>query len=162
MNKYSCIALSLVLLFPLSCATVDPNMTLTTTEAEHSTLVIYREKAKFIGAGAYPFIGTEAGYFAQLENGQYIELAIDSGENILLSKMDIYSPNELPILLEPNATQCVLATYNYGVSLTLGANPSASSKSNGFSLKETVCPSQEELSQLVKIEVGHTVPNTTN
>lgn len=146
-----------ITLLQSGCVTVDENIKLTSSNSEQSALLIYRDKNKFIGAGGFPTLGTDAGYFAQLENGQYIELPIDSGVQTLLSKFSIGQPNELTLQLEPNKMHCVKATYNLNIGITLGASASASSQSKGFGLRETECPLPDELSQLTKIELGHTV-----
>jgi len=163
-NKNNLFSLVIVSALLISCAKVDQNIKLTSTNSEHSTLLIYREKNKFLGIGASPFLGTDAGYFAQLENGQYIELPIDSGSQTLLSKSetDIAQPNEITLLLTPNTTHCVKATYNVNIGINLGATVSAGSQSKGFALQETNCPSPDILNQLTKVEVGHTVEYANN
>jgi len=163
-SKNKIYSLTLVSVFLISCAKVDQNIKLTTPSSEHSTLLIYREKNKFIGIGASPFLGTDVGYFTQLENGQYIELPIDSGSQTLLSKSDavIAQPNEITLQLEPNKKHCVKATYNFNIGINVGATVSAGSQYKGFGLQEIECPSPDILNKLTKIEVGHTVEYKKN
>ncbi len=128
-------------LLATGCASTNPqalnDIAPAAEDAHPAKLVVYREKSTQAGL-ADVYIGTDDGYFVQLEANQYAEVDLRSGFYKFKAKARGSVPSIATVKLNPDESVCMKARPNYE-ELHLLVIPFVNALVPSFVLEETEC-----------------------
>ena len=140
---------TLLLLLPIAlagCASsnLDRTPTASVADTNPGEVVIYRNTNVQAGL-ARAYIGTDEGYFVQLEQNQYTRFEIDPGFHQFKVRAHGSVSSQRDINVNPGETLCIEARPNYEDAEWLIV-PFVNALLPSFVLEETRCPSLDNYS----------------
>lgn len=132
-----------------ACVSSNPNFTPKPQSELAGTILLYRTHS-LQATLANAFIGTEDGYFIELNEDQYTTFQIDSGFHKFKAKAHASAASKKDIKIGAGETVCIQARPNLE-DLEWQIVPIVGQFFPTFVLEETECPSNEELQKLTQV-----------